>query len=282
MRNLTVSLLNINRPDLTIDILSKLARLSNEDWAVQVIFVDNGSDPDQLQILADWVNAHKERFAEMLFISASRNLGVSGGRNVALKLAFCDRILILDNDLDLPDNSHWLNTLWQHLEDNPDVGIVGPMLVFADYPNIVQTAGIALTDDGRVGYLHRADTVDMVSPTVAEVVGVLPACWLMRRKAQQAVGLFSNNYYPMQYEDVDFCLKLNQANWKILCDRSVKIKHIENVTTRNLKDHPYARVSVKHWVKFREKWADILPQVATITPEDIYWGAIPRPTAQPE
>ena len=279
MRNLTVSLLNINRPDLTIDILNKLTHLPDEDWAVQIILVDNGSSPDQLQILTDWFNTHKDRFAEMLFISASRNLGVSGGRNVALKLAFCDRILILDNDLDLPDNSHWLNTLWQHLEDNPDVGIVGPMLVFADYPNIVQTAGIALTDDGRVGYLHRADTVDAILPTVTEVVGVLPACWLMRREAQQAVGLFSDEYYPMQYEDVDFCLKLNQANWKILCDRSVKIKHIENVTTRNLKDHPYARVSVKHWVKFREKWADILPQVATITQEDVYWGAIPRPTA---
>ena len=282
MRNLTISLLNINRPDLTIDVLYKLSRLSDEGWVVQIILVDNGSSPEQLQILSDWFNAHKHRFAEMLFVSASRNLGVSGGRNVALKLAFCDRILILDNDLALPDNSQWLNTLWQHLEDNPEVGIVGPMLVFADYPDIVQTAGIALTNDGRVGYLHRADTVDTVSPTVTEVVGVLPTCWLMRREAQQAVGLFSNEYYPMQYEDVDFCLKLNQADWKILCDRSVKIKHIENVTTRNLKNHPYARISVKHWIKFREKWADTLPQIAAITEEDIYWGPIPRSTVQSE
>ena len=276
MRNLTVSLLNINRPDLTIDILNRLACLSGEDWAVQIILVDNGSTSDQLQILSDWFSAHKDCFKEMLFISASRNLGVSGGRNVALKLAFCDRILILDNDLVLPNNSEWLNTLWQHLEDNPKVGIVGPMLVFADYPKLVQTAGIALTDDGRVGYIHRADTVDVVLPTVTEVVGVLPACWLMRREAQQAAGLFSDEYYPMQYEDVDFCLRLNLANWKILCDRSIKIKHIENVTTRNLKDHPYARVSVKHWIKFREKWAGTLSQIATITEEDIYWGPIPR------
>jgi GT2 family glycosyltransferase len=281
MRNLTVSLLNINQSDLTIDLLDKLTCLSDEDWAVQIILVDNGSDPDQLQTLADWFNAHKDRFAEMLFINASDNLGVSGGRNITLKLADSDKILTLDNDLILPDDSQWLNTLWQHLEDKPEVGIVGPMLVFADYPDIVQTAGIALTDDGRVGYLHRADTVDMVSPAVTEVTGVLPACWLMRREAQQTIGLFSNEYYPMQYEDVDFCLRLTQANWKILCDRRITIKHIGNVTTRNLKDHSYARVAVKHWVKFREKWAAVLPEIATIDQQDIYWGPIPRSSVRP-
>lgn len=281
MRNLTVSLLNINRSDLTIDLLDKLTCLSDEGWKVQIILVDNGSDPDQLQILGDWFNAHKDRFAEMLFINASDNLGVSGGRNLALKLANSDKILMLDNDLVLPGNSQWLNTLWQHLEYKPEVGIVGPMLVFADHPDVVQSAGIALTEDGRVGYLHRADTVDVVSPAVTEVTGVLPACWLMRREAQQAIGLFSNEYYPMQYEDVDFCLRLTQANWKILCDRRIQIRHIGNVTTRNLKGHSYARVSVKHWIKFREKWSDILPRVATITEKDVYWGPIPRSSVRP-
>lgn len=282
MRHLSVSLLNINQASLTTDILDKLAHLSDEGWAIQMILVDNGSNPDQLQLLTDWFNAHKGGFAEALFVNASRNLGVSGGRNVALKLASGDRILILDNDLVLPNNAQWLSTLWQRLDDDAEVGIVGPMLVFADYPNIVQTAGVALTNDGRVGYVHRADSVDSIPPTTTQVIGVLPACWLMRREAQQTVGLFSDEYYPMQYEDIDFCLHLHQANWKVLCDRSIKIKHIENVTTRNLKDHPYARVSVKHWVKFREKWASTLPQIATITEEDIYWGPIPRVATQPE
>jgi GT2 family glycosyltransferase len=276
MRKLTISLLNVNQAQLTINILDKLAGLSDEDWSIQMILVDNGSCDDQLNELSDWFLANKDRCAEVLFVNASRNLGANGGRNVALRLASNNRILILDNDLILPDDSSWLEALWQRMENDPQAGIVGPMLVFADYPDIVQGAGIGLTDRGRVAYLNRAEPVDSVTPTQVEVVASPAACWLLRREAQQAVGLFSDEFYPMQYWDVDFCVRLVLAGWKILCDRSVRIKHIENVTTRNLKDHPYARVSVRHGMQFREKWARVLPKIARITEDEIYWGPIPR------
>lgn len=276
MRNLTISLLNINEAQLTINVLDILARLSTEDWAVQLILVDNGSREDQIQQLSDWFSANIDHFSEVLLVTAFRNLGVCGGRNLALKLASCDRILILDNDLVLPDDSRWLDTLWLRMEEDPQISIVGPMLVFDDYPDIVQGAGIGLTDQGRVGYLDRARPVSSVSPTPIVVVGTPAACWLLRREAQQAVGLFSDEFYPMQYEDIDFCVRLGQAGWKILCDRTVRIRHIGNVTTRNLDDHPYARMAVRHGMRFRDKWSDILPQIATITEEDIYWGSVPR------
>jgi GT2 family glycosyltransferase len=85
--DLTASLLNINEAQLTIDILDRLARLSEEDWAIQLIFVDNGSRDDQLQQLFDWFKAKKDHFAEILFVASSRNLGANGGRNLAYNLA---------------------------------------------------------------------------------------------------------------------------------------------------------------------------------------------------
>jgi GT2 family glycosyltransferase len=98
----------------------------------------------------------------------------------------------------------------------------------------------------------------------------------MRREAQEAVGLLSDEFYPMQYEDVDFCVRLGLAGWKIICDRSVRIKHIGNVTTRNLEDHSYARLAVRQGMRFREKWAEVLPKIATITEDEVYWGPVPR------
>jgi GT2 family glycosyltransferase len=276
MRHLTVSLLNINEAQLTINVLDKLARLPIEDWMVQLILVDNGSRDDQLQQLTGWFLANKDRFAEVLLVNASRNLGTNGGRNLAFKLASGDRILILDNDLLLPDDAGWLDTLWQRMEDDPQIGIAGPMLVFADYPDIVQGAGIGLTDQGRVGYLSRAEPVARIPPIPIKVTATPAACWLVRREAQQAVGLFSEEFYPVQYEDVDFCLRLGLARWKIVCDCSVRIMHIGNVTTQNLEDYSFSRLTVRQWMRFREKWADILPQIATLAEDDIYWGPIPR------
>jgi GT2 family glycosyltransferase len=276
MRNLTASLLNINEAELTIDVMDKLACLSAQDWAVQLILVDNGSRPDQLRCLLDWCVANRERFKEMLFLAASRNLGGNGGHNVSFKLASSDRILLLDNDMVLPDGSAWLDGLWQRMDEDACIGIVGPLLVFAEYPDIVQGAGIGLTEYGRVGYLGRGEPVGQVPCSPVEVAASPAACWLVRRRAQQAVGSFADEFYPMQYWDVDFCVRLGLAGWKIVCERGVRIKHIENVTTRNLKNYPYARVSVQHWMRFREKWADVLPKIATLAEDDIYWRPIPR------
>jgi len=276
MRYLTACLLNLNEALLTIDVLNKLASLSSEEWSIQLILVDNGSNSDQVRLLSDWFLTNKDQFTETQFITSSSNLGANGGRNYALELASCNRILILDNDVILPDDFSWLAALWRHLEVDPLIGIVGPMLVFADYPNIVQGAGIGLTDQGRVGYLNRADLVEHVPSTPIQVAASPASCWLMLREAQQSVGLFSDEFYPMQYWDVDFCVRLTQAGWKILCDRSVRIKHIENMTTRHLKEYPYARVAVRHWMLFRQKWAEVLPKIATIDEDDIYWGPIPR------
>ncbi len=278
MRRLTAGLLNINEAQLTIDVMDRLASLPGETWAVQLILVDNGSSEDQVHQLLDWLFANNHRFAEVLFVNAFQNLGVNGGRNQILKLASEDMILLLDNDVVLPTvNGDWLDTLWQRMEEDSEVAITGPMLVFADYPEIVQATGIALTERGRVGYLNRAEPVDKVPPTQTEVICLPAACWLMRKKAQQAIGLFSDEYYPIQYEDVDFCVRLGQAGWKIICDCRVRIKHIGNVTTRNLKSHPFARVTVQQAMRFRRKWARILPQIATITDDEIYWGPIPPP-----
>jgi len=276
MRHLTASLLNINLAQLTMDVLDKLACLSRPAWAIQLILVDNGSQPDQLALLLDWFTAHKDQFEEILFVTASRNLGATGGRNLAFKLASGQHILILDNDIILPADPAWLDILWQKLEDDPHLGIVGPMLVFADLPDVVQATGVGLTDRGRVGYLNRGEPVDRISSGLIQVVASPSACWLVRREAQQSVGLLSDEYYPVQYEDIDLCVRLGLAGWKIACECSVRVRHIENVTTRNLKDYPFARLTVRQGMIFREKWADVLPQIATLTDQDIYWGPIPR------
>jgi GT2 family glycosyltransferase len=276
MRRLTVSLLNINEPDLTIDILNKLAVLAQQDWQMQLILVDNASESDRLQPLFDWYLTNRHHFDELLFVAASRNLGATGGRNAVYKLTTNDYILVLDNDVILPHNSDWLNTLWQRMETDGRIGVVAPVLTFANYPHIVQGAGIGLTAQGRVGYLERGKLVSEIPTGPLEVVASPSACWLLRTEAQRAVGLLADEFYPVQYEDVDLCVRLGLTGWKTVCERRVRIQHIENVTTRNLQDHPFARLTARQAIRFKEKWADILPKIATMTEDEIYWGPIPR------
>ena len=273
IKQVTASVLNIDQVVLTLDVIERLAALSTEGWLIQLILVDNGSQDDQLRSLHEWVVANRSRFEEVVFIAASKNLGVTGGRNLAFQLASKDRILILDNDVILPVDSTWLEKLSQRMDIEPQAGIVAPMLVSAEAPTTVQAAGIALTKQGRVGYINRGWDAASVAPSPIEVVAAPAACWLLRREAQQAVGLFSDMYYPMQYEDVDLCVRLHVAGWKTVCDRAIQIRHIEHVTTRNLEGYPFARLTVRHAVSFKDKWADVLPTIATMTGEEISWNS---------
>lgn len=272
--DLTVGILNLDQETMTVRLLDQVTRLLKANWDIQLIVVDNGSA--EISQLMQWFLANKQRFREVLFVAVSHNLGVDGGRNVILKLAVGEVVLILDNDLILPANADWLARLWRKLKTEPKAAIVGPMLVFSDYPDIVQAAGSGLTARGRVGFLHRGDPVNAVPAEPVQVVATPAACWLLRREAQVAVGLFSADYYPMQYQDVDFCVRLGLAGWKIVCERSVRVMHIEHATTRNIPGRSFERLNARNAMRFREKWAAVLPKIATIEQEDIYWGPIPR------
>jgi GT2 family glycosyltransferase len=272
--DLTVGILNLNQAAMSIRLLDQVACLLDAEWDIQLIVVDNGSA--EIRQLTQWFLANKQGFRDVLFIAASHNLGVDGGRNVILKLAAGEAVLILDNDVILPANTNWLDRLWYRLKSEPKAAIVAPMLVFADHPEIVQAAGSGFTARGRVGFLHRGDPVNMVPAEPVQVVATPAACWLIRREAQLSVGLFSEDYYPMQYQDMDFCVRLGLAGWRIICERGVRLMHIGHVTTRNIPGYPFERHSARNGMLFRDKWADVLPAIATIEREDIYWGPIPR------
>jgi GT2 family glycosyltransferase len=273
---LTVGILNFNAAAMTVQLLDQLAQLREAGCDIQLIVVDNGSAKNEFQYLSDWFVSNRHRFVEAIVVGVSHNLGCAAGRNVILKLAAGEAFLFLDNDIILPDSPQWLATLWQDLQSDPDIAIVGPMLVFSEYPEIVQAAGSGLTARGRVGYLHRGEPVWTV-PETAVQVGLSPsACWLVRPTAQRSIGLFSEEFDPAQYEDVDFCVRLRLEGWRIVCERSVRVAHKEHATTKNIPGHPFERLNARNAMRFREKWADVLPEIATIQQQDIYWGPIPR------
>lgn len=276
MRVLTAGLMTINEAGMTTRVLNSLADLSSLGWHMQLILVDNGSDLSELGLLRDWFTANRSRFATAILHEAGTNLGCSEGRNLMLRHSDGDRMLFLDNDLVLPSGDGWLRDLWKTMDEDVAAGIVGPVLEYANHPGVIEAAGVGFTETGRVGYLHRGQSLDSLPLDTVAVPASPSACWLVRRTAQQAVGWFSDEFYPVQYEDLDFCVRMGLAGWNILCNRSVRIRHVANVTTRNLKEHPFARLTVRQGMRFKEKWAAHLPQLATISEDDIDWGPVSK------
>jgi GT2 family glycosyltransferase len=112
------------------------------------------------------------------------------------------------------------------------VGAVGAMLL---YPSErIQHAGVVLgpggvaalayrgTQSGRFGYHDRA-LIDQ------DVSCVTAACMLVRREVFSNIGGF-DPALAIAYNDVDFCLRLREAGWRIVWTPSAELYHKESAS----------------------------------------------------
>jgi N-acetylglucosaminyl-diphospho-decaprenol L-rhamnosyltransferase len=75
-----------------------------------------------------------------------------------------------------------------------------------------------------------------------QVDWVSGACMLLRRDAYEAAGRFDAGYF-MYFEEMDFCLRLRRAGWRVVYDPGAEVTHILGGSTRSA---PYRKVWNHH------------------------------------
>jgi N-acetylglucosaminyl-diphospho-decaprenol L-rhamnosyltransferase len=75
-----------------------------------------------------------------------------------------------------------------------------------------------------------------------DVDWVSGACMLLRRQAFDQVGGFDPGYF-MYFEEMDLCLRLHRAGWRVVFDPLAEVKHVVGGSTRSA---PYAKVVHHH------------------------------------
>jgi GT2 family glycosyltransferase len=127
--------------------------------------------------------------------------------------------------------ANWLATLVGHaLQRN--VGAVGGLLL---YPNgRIQHAGVVLGPGWWATHAYRGARRDAPgyhdrALVTQDVSCVTAACMLVRRDAFDAVGGF-DAAFPTRYNDVDFCLRLRRAGWRIVWTPDAVLRHKESAS----------------------------------------------------
>jgi GT2 family glycosyltransferase len=139
-----------------------------------------------------------------------------------------DFVLTLNNDTRVlePD---WLGGLME-LGFRPGVGAVGCRLVLADgrpqHQGIVIACGVPAANLG-----HLAPGIRVLGDvqTVRDVSAVTGACSLIRRSAWEEVGGLDEEL-AVAYNDVDFCLRLGRAGYRVLYTPYVTLVHEESAS----------------------------------------------------
>jgi len=138
-----------------------------------------------------------------------------------------DYFLLLNDDTEVitPD---WIEHLLMYAQ-NDAVGAVGATLLFAD--GRIQHAGVVILngDPGHPYYAFPGDWEGYFGNlrVPCNYLGVTAACLMSRRDVFEEVGGLSLSF-PLNYNDVDYGMKLHAAGYRVLCTPEARLHHFES------------------------------------------------------
>lgn len=220
----------------------------------EIIVVDNdSSEPDTL----DYLSSISADGAKVVRVSGEFNYARLN--NAAASIANGEYLCLVNNDVQALDDA-WLEEMLSRIT-TPDVGAVGALLLWPT--GVVQHGGVVLgpnfaathaftdrmRDDAGYGDLLRV---------THQCSAVTAACLLTRRKDYFDVGGMDAFRFPINFNDVDYCLKLGAAKKRIVFTPHAKLLHLESAS-RGADMLPDRKARAERELRnLRAKWADVL------------------------
>ncbi|MEA1832918.1 glycosyltransferase family 2 protein [Methylobacterium durans] len=240
-----------------LDLIARVCRGVLDETAygpLEVVIVDNGStDPAVLAHYDDLRRDARVRvlpFPEPFNFSAMVNAGVAAASG--------EVVLLLNNDVAVLEPG-WLDAMVRQA-CRPEIGAVGAKLLYGD--GRLQHAGVVVGLGGRAGHILRrrpADTPGRLGQmrVAHEVSAVTAACLAVRRARYEAVGGFDAEAFPIDFNDVDFCLRLGARGWKTIWTPDAVLAHLESVSRGPAIGAARRRFEAEA-ACFSERWRDVI------------------------
>ena len=139
-------------------------------------------------------------------------------------------VALLNNDIDVI-GSNWLEIMVSHALQS-QIGVVGAKLFFPD--RNIQHAGIVIGLGGAAGHVFSRRVRVELGPAALlgasqDVSAVTGACMVLRRSVFGELRGF-NEDFAMDYNDVDFCLRLRQHGYRVIWAADAELHHLESAT----------------------------------------------------
>lgn len=178
------------------------------------------------------------------------NFNLAAKINLGARHASGEHLILLNDDIEViaPD---WIENMLRYSQQ-PEIGAVGAKLLFPNQR--IQHAGVLLLNGtpGHCYYDHPPDEIGyyLSVQLVRNYIAVTGACMMTRHELWDQVGGFSEDF-PLNYNDVDYCLKVREAGCRTVYVPEAELFHYESVSreaARGVKEG-----ELEH---FQAKWLD--------------------------
>lgn len=235
--------------EVIIDSIFKLTDYPN----YEVILINNNStEPSFFNMVKKWESLEPNRFSCM---SDNNSFNFSHLMNLGAKNAKGKYLLLLNNDTKII-HSDWMTAMVEQAQFK-NTGAVGARLL---YPNdTIQHAGVIIGLGGIAGHHHVRFDKDasgyyfyLIATT--NFSAVTAACLMVRKDLFDEVDGFDEKL-AVEFNDVDFCLKLKDKGYNNIYLPHVTLYHFESISRghpqKNKKSYQQHLIDLSI---FKNKW----------------------------
>ena len=225
--------------------------LNDTDYPnLEIIVVDNqSSEPQALAYLTELPSKG------VIVLPHPYPFNYSTINNRAVAQASGEIIGLINNDIEIIE-AGWLKEMLCQLL-RPNVGAVGAKLL---WPNrMVQHGGVVVGVNGLAA--HTGNTLEERDPgylgmnqITRRQSAVTAACLLVRKSVYDAVGGLDEVAFPVAFNDVDFCLRIQQTGRHLVWTAAAQLIHAESAS-RGKDQAPEKRArALREQQGFVERW----------------------------
>ena len=212
---------------------------------LEMIVVDGYDVSDKVVEAIASDDLHLVRCADPFNFAQRINLGVAQAQG--------EFVLLLNDDVEVltPD---WIESMLEFAQQ-PEIGAVGAKLL---YPNgTLQHIGVMVLG-GNPGHAFHQVAGDHPGYFLSNLVNrnylaVTAACLMMRRSLYEELGGM-DEAFPLNYNDVDLCLKAHQAGYRQVATPYAQLLHHESASRQ-------PGLQPQEWQTLNNKWQAYFEQL---------------------
>jgi GT2 family glycosyltransferase len=279
-----IVIVTYNSQDFIYDCLKSIASQTFDMW--QLIVIDNNSSDGTVDKIREFRN-QTTRLDNNNFrlVKLKKNIGFSGAVNYSVSRIAplispgpFEFLILLNPDIWLfPDALEKLVSTFDPSMPGggPDIGAAGGLILEYDR-DIVQHRTGKITENFITYHEGTGEDHDASSGNLDDLLiesdYVTGAFFATRFSLFSDLGGFDRGYRPVYFEELDYCLKLSEAGWRIVSNQQAVCRHFEGASVKSFSGRFY-----RHYHKNRLRCAllnmDILEIFRIFLPAEIRWLA---------
>jgi len=212
------------------DLVEVIEALFKQEYSsLEIIVIDNNSTDGTDKIFRGKYNLPQVKYFKM-----KENMGVSGGRNVAIEKAAGEILITIDDDAIL-ENPKVTNRIVKKFEEDKEIGVLAFKIVNY-FTGHLQKNAFPCRNKNR-------------DPNKEfETTWFIGAGHAIKRKVYEKVGVY-RNFRPWGSEEFDFALRTVNAGFKIIYFPEVTIRHKVSPAGRIKNIGRFKAIALKHRLK---------------------------------